>query len=426
MLFELLCKDDLRAEFELNYGAIDVELDNLVIHGNLPIGCTESNLLNWLDHRSVLRNRVRISGLLKDANMHDLINFLCVTHGVSLNDCFWVRDYDNNDCTWSDVNPYTNDFDNVLQDIAFATEGNIDYISPTPSPEYSTDGAFAKCWVRESNGIYLYKRGSKDSPRKGREPFNEVIASTIYSKLKAGIPYTLKTYKGFYVSRCKLFTSEKVSFVQYKSNNEPLDRINDILKYYKNIDQRDTINRILISDSIVYNIDRHAGNHGSLYNADTNVLLGCAPGFDYNLALMPLLSDEDLLKYRDITKGYVPRIGQDFVGLAKYLLTDSIRSDLVNIRGHYSELPEYTENFTERRCKCLNDIMHIQIENILRDGEEFYPPLTKDGLSTVYKYRMQYGFTDDKEWQKEKDRLTSVFNIKTKEDVESVLSSLLK
>lgn len=44
------------------------------------------------------------------------------------------------------------------------------------SPEYGTDGFYAKCWIRRENGIYLLKTGSDSHEI---EPFSDFYASQL-------------------------------------------------------------------------------------------------------------------------------------------------------------------------------------------------------------------------------------------------------
>ena len=63
------------------------------------------------------------------------------------------------DLTWKKVSLFTHEFNEVIAKTAF--EGGLHgYNLSTTSPEYGTDGTFAKCWVREDGIIKLMKRGS--------------------------------------------------------------------------------------------------------------------------------------------------------------------------------------------------------------------------------------------------------------------------
>ena len=77
----------------------------------------------------------------------DLEGFLNVTHAVSLNDTFWVKKTESN-LTWDQVSLYRNEFDQLISEAAFDGSASSSELSTT-SPEFGTDGNYAKCWIRE-------------------------------------------------------------------------------------------------------------------------------------------------------------------------------------------------------------------------------------------------------------------------------------
>lgn len=97
--------------------------------------------------------------LLSRTGCDDLEGYIKVSHALSLNDTFWVKgaeDY----LQWAEVSLYTNPFDEVIGAAAFGGSV-IDADFSSTSPEYSTDGGYAKCWIRENNTIKIYKAGSQ-------------------------------------------------------------------------------------------------------------------------------------------------------------------------------------------------------------------------------------------------------------------------
>ncbi len=91
-----------------------------------------------------------------------------MTHALSLNDTFWVRAADA-DLQWRDVSLYQNPFNEIISRRLLLTVLCPADFSST-SPEFSTDGQYAKCWVREKDTIQLYKTGSVF----GMEPVSEI------------------------------------------------------------------------------------------------------------------------------------------------------------------------------------------------------------------------------------------------------------
>ena len=69
---------------------------------------------------------------------------------------------------------------------------------------------------------------------------------------------------------------------------------------------------------------------------------------------------------------YSPVIGDDFTRIGQTMLTPSIRTDLINLKGfHFSYRGD--SKFTKARIKALEEIVNLQIDGILRKE----PLLTK-------------------------------------------------
>ena len=74
------------------------------------------------------------------------------------------------------------------------------------SPEFGTDGGYAKCWLREKDEIYLYKGGSALYEV---EPLSEYLAAQLAEQIcPSYTAYDLSHHHGKLVSKCNLFTSE--------------------------------------------------------------------------------------------------------------------------------------------------------------------------------------------------------------------------
>ena len=114
-----------------------------------PIGY--GNLYDFLARRQAPKHRRHIKELLERYGCDDLEGFIRVTHALSLNDTFWVREADS-DLAWEQVSLYTNEFDQLVSEAAFDGVISETDLSST-SPEFGTDGYYAKCWVRDADSI---------------------------------------------------------------------------------------------------------------------------------------------------------------------------------------------------------------------------------------------------------------------------------
>ena len=88
----------------------------------------------------------------------------------------------------------------------------------------------------------------------------------------------------------------------------------------------------MVLDAVILNIDRHLGNFGVLFDTDTMEIQTIAPVFDNNRSLLFDLNDDQLAHAERYIPRLTPRLGTDFVIAARALLTDAIRSDLVNLQ----------------------------------------------------------------------------------------------
>lgn len=158
----------------------------------------------------------------------------------------------------------------------------------------------------------------------------------------------------------------------------------------------------------------------------TNEVLRIAPGYDYNLSMLCYSTKEDFVGIKDIIDSSKPKIGKDFIDEARNLLTSSIRSDLVKLKGIELSLPFYDEKFTEERTRILTDVVNTQIDNILSTGEKKYPAVKFDGLTNVMKYRMKFGYTEEKLWLQHVPQLFQSLHLNSMSEMEEKIEILLR
>jgi hypothetical protein len=243
----------------------------------------------WFTQRSIPLSRANAKWILNHvgATQTDALHLAYVTKAFSLNDVYWVKQDNDTTDTWESLNLYNNSFSETLRDIALVgyskqitIGGNIE------TPETSTDGTYAKCWNRESDGIYMYKSSNGD---KGIQA--EYISSLIASRLGLNhVNYTIDTFEGIPCSKCKNMCNTEVSRLPMYSDltykNAFPKSIYDYLQILPKIWYKDFY-KMLLLDGLIGNTDRHLGNWGILIDANTNQLMGFHPLFDHNCAINP-------------------------------------------------------------------------------------------------------------------------------------------
>lgn len=323
-----------------------------------PIGY--HNLTDFLEGRKAPKHRAHIAALLQEYGCTELDGYLNITHALSLNDTFWVKPVGSPLC-WKDVSLYQNEFNLIISEAAF--DGTISSsVFPSTSPEFSTDGQYAKCWVREDDRIYLYKTGGI----LGLEPLSEYLASQLAAHLCPGaVPYDLDFYHGQLISKCPLFTTEQQGLAKAASLVPQERSIRNFLRYFESIGSGDAFRRMCILDTLILNIDRHIGNFGVLYDTETLQIQKMAPVFDHNRSLLFDLDNDHLENIDSAIRHCHPRIGTDFIATARGLLTDEIRSDLLNLKGfQFSQHPKI--HAEQLRLDRLSAIVQHQLNAILK------------------------------------------------------------
>lgn len=343
-------------EFNCHY-----ELSKILNNDLIPYGF--DSIQTWLNSRKAPSNRKHMREFFIAANIRSIEGFINVTHCTSLNDTFWVCEQDST-LKWKDVSLYCNDFDELTSEAAIngCSVGSLSI----PSPELTTNGLYAKCWIKENNKPFLLKRSSETYKR---EAFCELYASQIAKEIcNSYVPYELVFYKGDYASKCPSFTTEDIGFVSmFSLLNRPSNiDLSDVISFVSENRVLDDMKRMLILDALILNEDRHYGNFGFLVDNDTLKLKKLAPTFDHNRSLLFSVSDERLNQYVENMFDINSRFDVDFNEIAHKMLTPEIRNLLNNLKGFQFERHAQF-NLPEERLNLLEKIIDIQIYKVLND-----------------------------------------------------------
>lgn len=334
--------------------------------GKLPFGFEDIN--TWIDSRKASKHNAHLQKIMRKLKCDNNIGFINATHASTINDTFWIKpELDNS--TWEQVSLYNNQFTKTISRLAFEGVGLYDANFSSTSPELSCEGSFPKCFHKEDtrgffgSDIFIYKRGNEYG--RGLEPYCEMLASEIAAIIspKNYVPYNTVVLHDKLASKCNLFTNEKYGYASF-SKLMKARGLQDVFDYYERIGAAQEFREMLVIDSLCFNQDRHAGNHGVLFDNDTLEIIGMAPVFDLNLSLLPYVSMDDFKNIGDKLYEYAPILGDDFTRLGQMAMNDIIR-DRVKDMKDFSFSFRGDDTFSHERVKALESIVRKQAEAIL-------------------------------------------------------------
>lgn len=371
--YELLSKDTTVLHFcckKTEYGELAFSILSWEAPELAPIGffyqyqqqdVQNSWLESFLESRKAPKHREHIAEVLERYGCADLKGFLDVSHAVSLNDTFWVRQA-GSALVWDNVSLYRNEFDQLVSLAAFdGTFSSTELSSSTP--ELGTDGQYAKCWSREGGEVYLYKRAS---PALGTEHLSEYLASQVAEKVCPGaVQYDLSLFHEKLASKCALFTTEQLGLAKaariFRGQKKS---IAELLAYFESIGSGDAFRRMCVLDALILNDDRHYGNFGVLFDTDTMQVLRMAPVFDLNRALLPALDEDQLANPEWYIQRCQSKLGGDFTATAQTLMSASIRADMEALL-EFRFRPHPCIPLPDERVRLLELLVRRRAEEIL-------------------------------------------------------------
>ena len=266
----------------------------------------------WLEQRAVDPHRTN-SRLLKKAlrlENKDDINTVLYYNAATITDTYWIKSQDSN-LTYDDVRFRSNYFD------LLALRGDPDSFNQEPSrtPELTNTGSFEKCWRLLDGKWWMYKAENTS------EQFTELFSYHLAKEL--GIPIAFYEKDDGYIRTLDFTDGASVNFeTAYSITGDEAD----YCKIYRKLKEFDigvavAYVQMLFFDGLIFNMDRHEHNFGFLRDTETGKILGMAPLYDHNIALITRGFPSDITRSGD-------RLIADFVQLAE---AESIRFSLPNL-----------------------------------------------------------------------------------------------
>ena len=208
---------------------------------------------------------------------------------LSVTDSFWIKE-DNENVKFQDINLRTNSLSDAIFQITMKGTP-ISLTHDILAADISTKGMFRKAWMREKDGLYLYK---SDKTSDFINTKCELFASSLLEKSNIPhISYSKVIKEDVFCCKCPCFTDNDKSFVEWAYVKDYFKRKGlDILDFVKENYATEFAN-LIMTDYIFANPDRHIFNYGFMVDAKSNKIIGLAPAFDYNQSFIALLMNKE-------------------------------------------------------------------------------------------------------------------------------------
>ncbi len=357
---------------ELNVSNIDILCDEIKLFPENLKEVNSESVKHFILNKLIPKNRANLECFLSAVNIEldDFKAILDYSKGLSIIDAYWITRDDG--LRYEDFNLFDNEINEELSLAVFnGTKAKVN--NTVLSPEFTTNGAIPKCWIKKDDGYYLYKSstGYLGFANTGNEPYSEYYSCQLLKEL--GIPYIdydLEMYQGELVSVCKIFTSKDIAYVPIHL----VANIDDIDKAYNwclehNLEE--AFGDMILFDALIYNHDRHLGNFGIIKDNHTGDILGMAPIFDNGaglLAYTSLSKFKDLATFEDYYKNNndfnMSNYWIDFRDLVKKYCTSKQLDKLKKLDNFkFTKHPRY--NLLEDRLEYLNILIDYRIKELM-------------------------------------------------------------
>ncbi len=292
----------------------------------------------WLETRAIDSHRAN-SRLLKKAlrlTEKDDVSTVMHVNAATITDNYWIRPL-NSDLTYEDVKFSDDYFSNLALRGTYDSFNKAALSKRSKTPELTNTGSFEKCWKLRNGQWWMHKRATHS------ELFSELFVFELGKKLDMNM--AVYERENGCIKSLDFTNGASVNFEPASAfmgdNEDYCDVIRELQKLYP--DAIPDYIRLIFLDTLVANPDRHTNNFGLLRDINTGKIIGFAPNYDNNMAL--------------IARGY-----PDEPKNKDILIT--LFSEVMEEYPQYKELiPEVTEDIIKSVLEKLN--MRVKIKKII-------------------------------------------------------------
>ena len=290
----------------------------------------------WLETRAIDSHRANSRLLKKALRLAEKDDVSTVVHvnGATITDNYWIREI-GSELTYRDVKFSDDYFSNLALKGTYDSFNRAANSKRTKTPELTNVGSFEKCWKLRDGKWWMYKKASHD------EMFSELF---VYELGKAlGMNMAVYERGEGFIKSLDFTNAAAVNFEPASTFMGDNEDYSDVVNALHRLcpEAISEYIQLIFMDTICANPDRHTNNFGLLRDTQTGELIGFAPNYDNNMAL--------------ISRGYPSKPG------AKDMLI-SLFNDLMEEHPNYrAYVPELTEETVRGVLEKLNMKVKTQV-----------------------------------------------------------------
>ena len=258
----------------------------------------DPSLKSWLRQRSLDTSRTNSRFVLRelDSDKADITQIVLSVNAATITDNFWIKE-NGSEKTYEQTRFHQ---DHLAKVALLGSSAGIVVPPDHHSPELTNTGTFEKCWHLENGQWWLYKKGNPE------HTFSELAAQSIgrYLNINMAIYQYVSRNEIGNIFDCRapasLSVVKTLDFTGGVFNFEPAADLgcsrDDAVKNYQILKRlspaaAQEYKKMVLLDTLTYNIDRHLFNFGVLRDQTTGQVVSLAPNFDHNLSLSVALMD---------------------------------------------------------------------------------------------------------------------------------------
>ncbi|MBO5933877.1 MAG: hypothetical protein J6Q94_00145 [Clostridia bacterium] len=288
----------------------------------------------WLETRAIDSHRANSRLLKKALRLAEKDDISTVAHvnAATITDNYWIRPV-GSDLTFDDVR-FTDDyFSNLALKGTYDSFNKAATSKKSRTPELTNVGSFEKCWKIRDGKWWMFKKATHS------EMFSELF---VY-ELGLVLGFNMAVYeRGDGCIKSLDFTDgASVNFEPASTFMADNEDYPDVIKALKTLcpDAIPDYIRLIFMDTITANPDRHTNNFGLLRNVETGKLVGLAPNYDNNMAL--------------IARGYP----------SKPKSKDLLITLFNELTDEYPEYKEFIPELTEETIRNVLDKINMKVRS---------------------------------------------------------------